>query len=363
MKVRSLLCLAALFALLAFAAPAAAKTWHVHAGQSIQAAIDAAHPGDTIVVHHGVYHENLIITKNHLSIRGEGKQRPVLRPGTTPVESICSEDGFVNGICVAGSFDPVSGEPGAPTRGTTIARLRVRGFTGFGIVMFLANDTTVRKVIAADNGGYGISGFVLHEVRFFGNVAHDNGEPGFYIGDSPNAEALVVGNRAFRNGVGSGEGFGFLLRDSSDGVLRDNRAWGNCVGIVFADTGENPDPVNNWRARHNRVRENNAACTGEEGGGPPPLSGIGVLAIGTHRLVLAENRVFGNAPSGPSAFSGGIALVSGEPLGGAAPTNNRIARNTAFDNEPADIFWDESGNANRFVRNHCGTSQPSWICD
>lgn len=38
---------------LAFALPAEAKTIHVHKGQSIQAAVDGAKPGDRIVVHSG----------------------------------------------------------------------------------------------------------------------------------------------------------------------------------------------------------------------------------------------------------------------------------------------------------------------
>ena len=72
---------------------------------------------------------------------------------------------------------------------------------------------------------------------------HDNGEPGVYIGDSPHANAALSGNNAFRNGVGGGEGFGFLFRDSSHGDVHGNRAAGNCIGFIFVDTSENPDPV------------------------------------------------------------------------------------------------------------------------
>src|SRR5215203_412406 len=40
-------------------------------GESIQKAINAAHPGDTIIVR-GVHREDVIITKNGIKLRGEG---------------------------------------------------------------------------------------------------------------------------------------------------------------------------------------------------------------------------------------------------------------------------------------------------
>ena len=90
------------------------------------------------------------------------------------------------------------------------------GFSGTGINAFNAEDYTVAHVRARNNEGYGIAGFVLSGVRFLHSVATDNGEPGIYIGDSHDAQAVVIGNTSIHNGVG-GEGFGFLFRDSSNG--------------------------------------------------------------------------------------------------------------------------------------------------
>ena len=351
----------AVLALLGSARAAGADVIHVKPGESIQAAIDGASPGDTIKVAQGTYHENIAITKNDITLRGAGPSRVRLRPAETPTPNICSfeEEGvlFIDGICVAGAFDPETFEPGDPVVGTTITGFDVKGFNGFGVILLNANDSTVKRVWASFNGGYGISGFFLSGVRFQWNIAHHNGEPGFYVGDSPEANALVSFNRAFKNGPGLG--FGMLFRDSSMGVVHHNRVWGNCVGMVFLDAGFGEGPASDWFVHRNRVRTNNEAC--EEG--PFPASGTGLLLLGTDHVTVARNRVFDHAPSIESLHPGGIVLASAAPFGGPDPTDNAIRHNVAFGNEPADVVWDGSGSGNRFPKNRCGTSDPPWICD
>src|ERR1041384_703439 len=70
-------------------------------GDSIQAAIDAAQPGDTIIVK-GVHHENVAITTDGITLRGIGA---VLEPAATPLVNVCSDPSApddVNGICIVG---------------------------------------------------------------------------------------------------------------------------------------------------------------------------------------------------------------------------------------------------------------------
>jgi hypothetical protein len=52
--------------------------------------------------------------------------------------------------------------------------------------------------------GYGTIGFYLSNVRVLNNSSHDNGQGGFYIADSPKANAVVKGNHSFRNATGRG---------------------------------------------------------------------------------------------------------------------------------------------------------------
>jgi parallel beta-helix repeat protein len=356
-----------LVALLAYAAAlgtaqvASADVIHVFPGESIQEAIDEAEPGDTVRVHEGVYHENVAITKNRIRLRGDGQRKTVLMPAGEPTPSPCTIEVapgvfLVDGICIAGEFDPVTFELGPPVRGTKVERLHVTGFSGFGVILLNANRSTVERVQASHNDGYGISGFVLSRVRFLRNYAHHNHEPGFYVGDSPNARALIVGNRAHDNQMG------ILLRDASRGLVHHNRLRDNCVGVLVIETGA-PDPARRWRLRRNTVRHNNRACEGTPTNGPPPLSGAGIVIAGADRVRVWRNKVLGHEASGPSAFTGGIVVVSSATAGGDAPNNNRIVRNTAFRNEPFDVFWDESGSGNRFRANRCATSDPQRICE
>jgi Right handed beta helix region len=334
----------------------------VEPGESIQAAIDAALPGDTVTLAAGEFRENVTITVDDITLRGAGSGRDgtVLMPSSTSTPSACTdpESGEVQGICALGAMDV---ESGSPVTDVTIRDLTVDGFSGTGIFAFHAEDFTVTGVRARNNHGYGVAGFVLSGVRFLHNVASDNAEPGIYIGDSHDAQAVVLGNTSIHNGVG-GEGFGFLLRDSSNGQVIGNHAARNCIGFNFIDTGFNPvEPLSDWTVAANTSSHNNGACPASPEF--PAFSGTGMLLGGTHAVDVTRNHVFSNRPAIDSRFAGGIVVASTTSLGGAEPTNNVVSRNVAFHNKPGDVVWDRTGTGNRFKRNLCAVSLPSWICE
>src|SRR3954451_19012145 len=66
-------------------------------GDSIQAAVDAAAPGQTIVVF-GTHRENVVITKNGIRLLGVGAR---LTPPAAPEPNFCSDEGqpAAIGIC------------------------------------------------------------------------------------------------------------------------------------------------------------------------------------------------------------------------------------------------------------------------
>ncbi|MEA2375989.1 MAG: hypothetical protein QOD53_2452 [Thermoleophilaceae bacterium] len=336
------------------AAPAAAKTHFVHKGHSIQAAIDAAKHGDTIIVRKGSYAENLDISKNGIKLRG---QNVTLTQPATPAANTCtnfSDTGKATGICVHGK---VSLGANGPVADSIVNKVKVSGFTvrGFGadgILIFGASKTTVRNTRLLNNGGYGVFANTSSGTHFVSDTAKNNGEAGFYIGDSPKANALV------RHSIARGNhGAGVFMRDAETGVVEHNLLTGNCIGaFVLADA---PGPSGHWKIRSNTVFKNNKACEADPAEGNPPLSGLGIALSGANDTLVQGNTVKGNSNVNPSVSTGGIVIQKGS--GGTLPKNDTVRGNTAKNNKPFDIDWDGTGSV-KFKNNTCGASKPPGLC-
>jgi Right handed beta helix region len=329
-------------------------------GQSIQAAIDAAQPGDTIIVRPGVYHESLEIAANGIRLIGF---HAVLEPGATPGGSLCNQPDPTaptaptteTGICVHGQINTDTGDVIQTVDNVVIAGFRVNGFTGDGTFVYGGHNFSAFNDEFSHNGGYGI--FALHSenVTYIGNLSHDNGDAGFYVGESPNANVDIEHDVSWRN-----KGEGLLFRDSLGGHVSDNAFTENCVGMLALNTGV-PGPGGSVLISDNWIVANNKACPAAEG---PPLSGIGLGIAGDTNVVVRHNVINNNNPgSSPSGFpTGGIVIIDTTGLGGSTPDNNTFVGNHLHGNVTNDIFSDGSGTGNVFKRNRCDTSDPAGLC-
>jgi parallel beta-helix repeat protein len=358
-RAAALALLAALAALVALAVPAAAHPHHatvVKHGESIQEAVDAADPGDTIVVKHGTYAENVVITTDGITLKGKGA---TLVPPAEPAPNACSfEQPAGDGICAIGQLDfPDEGPPvvNDPIEDVTISGFHVEGFPGIGILFLGAENPVVKDNEAEDNGEYGIARFISTGGAILHNAASGSEEAGIYVGDSPDADVLIAGNDAFDNHL-----FGFFLRDAANGRVVGNWAHGNCVGAIVLNTGANV--AGDWRFFANHVFDNDRFCPGDEEEGTPPLSGIGILIANGADNVLIGNVIRNNNPSGEVPFSGGVVIVDAGTPGAEPPSGNVVRRNVILGNEP-DIFWDSSGTGNVVEDNLCETSVPEGLCE
>jgi parallel beta-helix repeat protein len=329
----------------AFASFASAKPkGHVvRPGQSIQKAINAADPGDTIVVS-GVHHEDVVIRKNGIKLVGDNA---VLKPPATG-KSKCNA-----GICVLGDVDFHTGKVSGYVQNVSVIGFTTRNFKDFGIVAFGAQDARFMKNRAFDNGEYGITAFSSSGTKIIANLTSGSGEAGIYVGDSPHADATVAANETYNNL------FGILVRNALHGKITANQVHNNCDGMLFL--ADAPGPAGVFDVMDNKVWNNTRACPATEE--TPPISGIGIALLGARGVQINGNQIIHNVPSGPTKppfYSGGVVVVSS--FKGTLPTNNTVTGNTILRNKP-DILWDKSGSGNRLKPNNCKTSKPGRLCE
>ncbi len=332
---------------------AAAKTIEVSPGQSIQAAVNAAVAGDTVVVKPGVYRENVVVKTSNITIQG---QNAVLAAPQTPGPNLCPEFGSpptaVDGFCVTGNVDFDTGVVSSYVEGVTIRGFQISDFPASGIVAFGAKGAVFEENRAVDNAEYGIAAFYSTGTQVLGNQTERSGEAGIYIGDSPEARALVDGN------LSRGNFIGIFVRDAQLGTIRNNRSTGNCVGVIFL--ADSPGPAGRMTVAKNTISKNTKACAASEDGETPAVSGLGVALLGANGVTIKKNTILDNKPAGPTAFQGGVFIGKGDP-NGTAPENNLVAGNRIQRNQP-DLFWDKSGTGNVFRNNRCDTSRPRGLC-
>ena len=317
-------------------------------GDSIQAAVDKAKPGETIVVL-GTHRENVAIATDGITLRGVGAA--LERPATPQLNACFDGEAFtdVNGVCVIGTLDLEAGEVVREVRNVTVTGFTIRGFD-LGIVAFGAHDATFAGNVAADNGEYGITAFASSGTRILFNRASGSDEAGLYIGDSPTADATLIGNEV------SGNLFGVLVRNAEHGAIAGNSIHDNCAGVaLLADA---PGPTGSFKLAGNSIAHNTKACPAGEDL-DVPLSGVGIALVGANDVSVLGNLVTGNAPSADTEVAGGIIVATGD--GGTPSSGNTVRGNLLRGNAP-DLVWDGAGSGNVFAGNLCRTSDPAGLC-
>src|SRR5687768_6667428 len=125
---------------------AGAQSSVVGPGESIQKAVNAADPGDTIVVR-GVHREDVVIRKNGIKLRGD--DAVIEAPTKAKADSPCSKTFGPEAICVLGDVNIETGK----LEGQRVSDVSVSGFTirGFKIKGKGGNDAIVIDVYGARN--------------------------------------------------------------------------------------------------------------------------------------------------------------------------------------------------------------------
>ncbi len=137
---------------------------------SIQAAVDAASPGDTVVVPPGRYHETVTIGKSGITIRGNH--------GT-----VIDAAGFAVGIRAT----PGPGGPGCPAStltDITVDDVRIENARFTGVLVRGVDGFTVRDGVYAGNEEYAIVPICSRNGVIEGNHVEGTDDAAIYVGNS-----------------------------------------------------------------------------------------------------------------------------------------------------------------------------------
>jgi parallel beta-helix repeat protein len=212
---------------------AGAQSSVVGPGESIQKAINAADPGDTIVVR-GVHREDVIITKNGIKLRGEGD---AVIEAPARAGSPCSKyGGVLVAICVVGDFNPETGELTGPrVRDVSVSGFTFRGFNDKGAFVI--------DVVAARNAtvvGNRITGNVANGIAF-GLSVNSTIANNHVIGSPEPAEVGILDGGASRNtkivnNVVRGYDLGIEVGENTNATIAGNDLIGNDLGMLLIES-------------------------------------------------------------------------------------------------------------------------------
>jgi nitrous oxidase accessory protein NosD len=319
----------------------------VHPGESVQAVVDRARPGDVIRIRPGTYPGAVTVTTPRLTLIGEGPDT-VITPSTKADENACATAG--HGLCVTGTEQ-------SPLAGVRVLSLTVAGFRRNGIDASWTDRLEISDVTAEANKEQGIG--IQHSVRALlrDNHSRDNGESGIFLANTADAEGGALDTKRSRvsgNDL-TGNRIGIVLRRVRNLGVDENHITANCGG-VFVVGDEGVPRAGGLTVADNLVAANNKYCP--PNARLPFIQGAGIVLTGAERTLVVRNRVVDN--HGTSPMSGGIVLF--RSVVGAPNTGNTVRGNTTLGNSPADLADRDQGTGNVFRDNECRVSEPKGLC-
>jgi parallel beta-helix repeat protein len=336
-----------------------AETLHVPKDyKTIQAAIEAAKPGDTILVEPGTYPERIRL-KERVTLKSAGDDSPgklglkraeatILDGGGAEAKEpavVLAEAAVLDGFTVTrvGLFDQKEYDKHYATQGENLPddRGAVGAGKNFPAVSIADVTAVVRHCIVRDNGHAGIGCTGKKNASWITkNVVYRNMGGGIGVADG--ARPTVEGNKCFNNlrgGIGNRNSAGLLLKNE-------------CFDNVRAGIGirEGARPI----VRGNMCYKNRRAGIGCRMEGTAPLIEDndcyenGMAGIGSRdgaKPLIRGNRCYENLLAGIGSRDGACPIIFGNKcyrnkeagIGTQLGAKAFIAHNECYENEKAGI--------------------------
>lgn len=207
---------------------------------TIQAAVNAANPADTIIVRAGTYSENLKVNKNYLTIESEsGAQITIVQAAKpdVPVFLVSADYVSINGFMIKGAGITTGIGIGLyPSNYCNISNNHILN-NGDGIHSWNSSHITLISNKIEFNSDRGIEAWYLKDSTITNNVVRSNGFIGIHLIYSHN-------NRVINNSVISNNIEGIYLPYSSNNFIYFNNFIDNNAALYESNNIWNsPEPV------------------------------------------------------------------------------------------------------------------------
>lgn len=277
---RRLIAIAAAIALLftlAVGTPVVAATViDVWPGDSIQAAVDIANPGDTVLIHAGEYHQSVVFNSEDSGI------------------TLCSDGAILDGNSPADPGTPLTwyygvrlspGVSGVTIKGFEIRHYRI-GIAGGDVIGNTTGNLIKENKIS--NNEWGISLYNVSDSEIKENEVTGSTHQGILVALTGSTGNIIKGNKLTDNG------WGIQLQYVNNNEVKENQVSGSTYGILVLQSTynlfmENDIYSNEYGFRigsadNNEVIENQIAS-----------NAYGIYVFGSNGNLIQENQVLGSS--------------------------------------------------------------------
>jgi parallel beta-helix repeat protein len=238
--------------------------------QSIQAAVDAAEPGSTILVCAGTYREWVVITKDDLRLLAKGQPGDVVLDGQDLPGTACAPASTIAVHCAGFEL--------RNAHDNLIEGFVVKRYWEAGIWLRLgSSNNTIRKNVTTESPHHdgiqvanGVANIIEQNISF-ANVTPHNNACGVNITGAASDGNIVRNNEVYTNDFGIQAAGGALNTVIFQNESHDNRHFG----------------IRNVAGASGTMIEENHSLTN---------TGPGIALLASNGVTVARNKAFDNAP-------------------------------------------------------------------